>query len=384
MSTQSPISNLQPLIKVGITGQNGFVGKHLYNTLGLLPEEFERVDFEKSYFEDEAQLDAFVAQCDVIVHLAAMNRHESEQFIYETNVQLAQQLVAALTRTGSKAHVLISSSTQEERDNLYGKSKREGRETLVEWANEHGGTMTGLIVPNVFGAFGKPFYNSFVATFCHQLTHGETPTIATDGEVKLIYVQELVEVILQEIRKGESVPALMIEPTAVKKVSEVLALLNDYKTKYFDGGEIPALNSTFEHHLFNTYRSYIDYATHYPVKFTQHTDPRGAFVEVIRLGIGGQCSFSTTVPGITRGNHYHTRKIERFAVIKGKALIQLRKIDSDQVHDFYLYVSEPAYVDMPIWYTHNIKNIGEEELYTMFWINEPYNPENPDTYFIEV
>ena len=108
MSTQSPISNLQPLIKVGITGQNGFVGKHLYNTLGLLPEEFERVDFEKSYFEDEAQLDAFVAQCDVIVHLAAMNRHESEQFIYETNVQLAQQLVAALTRTGSKAHVLIS------------------------------------------------------------------------------------------------------------------------------------------------------------------------------------------------------------------------------------------------------------------------------------
>ena len=109
-----------------------------------------------------------------------------------------------------------------------------------------------------------------------------------------------------------------------------------------------------------------------------------AVVELIRLGIGGQCSFSTTVPGITRGNHFHTRKIERFAVIKGKALIQLRKIDSDQVLDFYLDGSEPAYVDMPIWYTHNIKNIGDEELYTMFWINEPYNPENPDTYFVEV
>ena len=144
------------------------------------------------------------------------------------------------------------------------------------------------------------------------------------------------------------------------------------------------LKDKFEHNLFNTYRSYIDYKTHFPVKFTQHTDPRGAFVEVIRLGIGGQCSFSTTVPDITRGNHYHTRKIERFAVIKGKALIQLRKIDTDEVLDFYLDGTEPAYVDMPIWYTHNIKNIGAEDLYTIFWIDEPFNPEDADTYFESV
>src|SRR5690606_34715885 len=175
MNTQSPILNTQSPLKVGITGQNGLVGKHLYNNLGLKPEEFHRVDFQKDFFEDETQLDAFVADCDVIVHLAAMNRHESEQFIYETNVALANQLVASLKRTNSKAHVLISSSTQEERDNLYGKSKREGREAIVNWANENGGKVTGLIIPNVFGAFGKPFYNSFVATFCHQLTHGETP-----------------------------------------------------------------------------------------------------------------------------------------------------------------------------------------------------------------
>ncbi|WP_313636328.1 NAD-dependent epimerase/dehydratase family protein [Empedobacter sp.] len=384
MNIQSPIPNPHSLKKIGITGQNGFVGKHLYNTLGLLPEEFERIDFQKEFFENEAKLDEFVAQCDVIVHLAAMNRHESEQFIYETNVALANQLVASLKRTGSKAHVLMSSSTQEERYNLYGKSKKEGREAIVNWAKENGGKATGLIIPNVYGAFGKPFYNSFVATFCHQLTHGETPTVANDGEVKLIYVQELVQVIIDEIRKGTSTPELTIEPTAVKKVTEVLALLNEYKAKYFDGGEIPVLASTFEHNLFNTYRSYIDYATHYPVKFTQHTDPRGAFVEVIRLGIGGQCSFSTTVPGITRGNHYHTRKIERFAVIKGKALIQLRKIDTDEVLDFYLDGNEPAYVDMPIWYTHNIKNIGDEDLYTIFWIDEPFNPEDADTYFLEV
>lgn len=380
-NNQSQITENQSLKKIGITGQNGFVGNHLYNTLGLFPEEFERIDFKKEFFEDDSKLDEFTSKCDVIVHLAAMNRHESEQFIYETNVALAKNLVASLERTNSKAHVLISSSTQEERDNLYGKSKREGREAIVNWANNNGGKVTGLIIPNVFGAFGKPFYNSFVATFCHQLTHGETPTIANDGEVKLIYVQELVDLIIEEIRSEKSQPELFIEPTSINKVSEVLALLNEYKSKYFDGGEIPAINNTFEHNLFNTYRSYIDYATHYPVKFTQHTDPRGAFVEVIRLGIGGQCSFSTTVPDITRGNHYHTRKIERFAVIKGKALIQLRKIGTDEVLDFYLDGNEPAYVDMPIWYTHNIKNIGEEELYTIFWINEAFNPEDADTYF---
>lgn len=370
--------------RIGITGQNGFVGRHLYNTLGLFPEEFERVDFQKEYFENEVELDAFISKCDVIVHLAAMNRHENQEVIYQTNVALAQKLVSALNRTGSKAHVLISSSTQEERDNLYGKSKREGREAIVTWANENGGKVTGLIIPNVFGAFGKPFYNSFIATFCHQLTHGETPNIDNDGVVKLIYVQELVMKIITEIRSEKSQPELQVEETAIKKVSEVLALLNDFKTKYLDGGEIPSLKDSFEHNLFNTYRSYINHKERYPVKFTQHTDPRGAFVEVIRLGIGGQCSFSTTVPGITRGNHYHTRKIERFAVIKGKALIQLRKIDTDEVMDFYLDGTEPAYVDMPIWYTHNIKNIGEEELYTIFWIDEPFNPEDADTYFLEV
>jgi len=371
-------------IKVGITGQHGFVGKHLYNTFRLFPDEFERIDFEKHFFEDDEKLDHFVSKCDAIVHLAAVNRHDSEQALFDINISLAQKLVKSLKRTDSKAHVMISSSSQEERGNLYGKSKKEGRETLAKWAEEYGAKITGLIIPNVFGAFGKPFYNSFIATFCYQLTHGEIPAIATDGEVKLIYVQELVDVIISEIREGISKPEFVVEHTATKKVSGVLELLNEFKAKYLDSGEIPAIKDRFEHNLFNTYRSYINYETYFPVKFTQHTDARGAFVEVVRLGIGGQCSFSTTVPGITRGNHYHTRKIERFAVIKGKALIQLRKIGTNEVLNFYLDGNQPAYVDMPIWYTHNIKNIGDEELYTNFWINEFFDPNDTDTYFEEV
>lgn len=371
-------------IKVGITGQNGFVGKHLFNTLGLETESFEVIDFKKEYFSDEESLDSFVSSCDVIVHLAAMNRHESEQFIYETNVGLVDSLIASLKRTNSTPHVLISSSTQEERGNLYGKSKKEGREALIAWAEEFGGKVTGLLIPNVYGSFGRPFYNSFIATFCHQLTHGEQPTIANDGQVNLIYVQELVEDIIKVIKENKHQPHYIVEARDEKNVSEVLGLLQDFKTLYLDRGEIPILKNNFELNLFNTFRSYMDHASVYPRKFQLHTDPRGTFVEIIRMGIGGQSSYSTTVPGITRGNHFHTRKIERFAVIQGKALIQLRKMDSNEVMDFYLDGIEPSYVDMPIWYTHNIKNIGEEELITMFWINEPYDPSDPDTYFLEV
>lgn len=367
--------------KIGITGQNGFIGKHLYNTIGLFPEEFKQVEFHKDFFENKNKMDEFVTQCDVIVHLAAKNRHNDPQVIYDTNLGLVQKLISSLERTKSKAHVLFSSSTQEERENLYGKSKKEGRELMADWAKRSGGKFTGMIIPNVFGPFGHPNYNSVVATFCHKLSHNETPKIDVDGEMKLIYVGELVEAILIEIRSEESKDEILIPFTSESKVSQILALLENYKTQYQDKGIIPLLNNRFEVNLFNTFRCYMDIENHFPVKFTQHTDPRGAFVEVIRLNVGGQVSFSTTVPGITRGNHFHTRKIERFAVIKGKALIQLRQIGTNKVLDFYLDGTEPAYVDMPVWYTHNIKNIGEEELYTIFWINEFYDEKDPDTYF---
>lgn len=372
------------MLKIGITGQAGFVGTHLYNIIGLHPEEFERIPFYKDYFSNQQQLEQFVTKCDVIVHLAAMNRHNDPKVIYETNIELAQKLVYALECTQSKAHVLFSSSTQEERDNEYGKSKKACRELLYNWSQQSGGKFTGLIIPNVFGPFGHPNYNSVIATFCHQLAHNETPTIAVDGELKLIYVGELVEAILAEIRRAKSQAEVKVLFSATAKVSEILSILEKYKSEYQEKGIIPAINTTFELNLFNTFRCYMDIATHFPVSFVKHTDDRGAFVEIIRLGVGGQVSFSTTVPGITRGNHYHTRKIERFAVIKGKALIQLRRIGTNEVLDFYLDGENPSYVDMPIWYTHNIKNIGDEVLYTNFWINEFYDPNDPDTYFENV
>ncbi len=372
------------MLKVGITGQAGFVGSHLFNTLGLFEEEFTRIEFNKDYFKDETKLNDFVSKCDVIVHLAAMNRHNDPDVIYSTNIDLVQKLINSLNNTNSKAHVLFSSSTQEERDNLYGKSKKEGREMMINWSEKSGGKFSGMIIPNVFGPFGHPNYNSVVATFCHKLSHNETPVIEVDGDMKLIYVGELVTSIISEIRSEKGIHEIIVNHTSESKVSTLLALLESYKTEYQDKGIIPTINNTFELNLFNTFRCYMDIKNHFPVKFIEHTDPRGSFVEIIRLGIGGQVSFSTTVPGITRGNHYHTRKIERFAVIKGKALIQLRRIGTNEVLDFYLDGDQPAYVDMPIWYTHNIKNIGEEIVYTNFWINEFYDPNDPDTFFENV
>ncbi|WP_324721859.1 polysaccharide biosynthesis C-terminal domain-containing protein [Salinimicrobium sp. HB62] len=370
--------------KIGITGQSGFIGTHLYNNVKLFPQEFELVPFKKEYFKEPEKLDFFVEQCDVIVHLAAMNRHKDPEVLYKTNLELTQNLISSLERTGVAPHVLISSSSQEERGNLYGKSKKDSRERLVQWAKNTGATFTGMVIPNVYGPFGNPFYNSVVATFSHQIAHNETPEIEVDGDLKLIYISELVGEVVQKIKESKTEHICHIPHTAEAKVSELLHLLKNFKEVYQDNGEIPSFKNSFELNLFNTYRCYMNIKEHFPVKFEQHTDDRGSFVEIVRLGIGGQVSFSTTVPGITRGNHYHTRKVERFAVIKGKALIRLRRIGTDEILDFELNGDEPAYVDMPIWYTHNIENIGDEILYTNFWINEPYNSEDADTFFEEV
>ena len=377
------------MIKIGITGQAGFVGTHLYNMAGLYPEQIERIPFEDAFFEDWYRLNGFVRRCDVIIHLAAMNRHPDPQVLYETNLRLVQQLITAMETEKVTPYVLFSSSTQEEQDNEYGRSKREGRALLEKWAERNGASFTGMVVPNVYGPFGRPGYNSFIATFCHKLTHGEQPEVLIDSNVRLIYVGSLCQYVLEKILRKAQHAQPVVERTEIphdfeKKVSAILALFENYKTLYFDQGIIPALKDRNEVNLFNTFRCYIDLSGHFPVKLTQHTDPRGIFVETIKLGVGGQVSFSTTVPGITRGNHFHTRKIERFTVIKGSARIQLRKIGTAEILNFDLDGSEPAYVDMPVWYTHNITNTGNDELYTQFWINEWYNPEDGDTFFEKV
>jgi UDP-2-acetamido-2,6-beta-L-arabino-hexul-4-ose reductase len=322
-----------------------------------------------------------------------MNRHNNPQVIYKTNIGLVKQLIEACEDTHSTPHILFSSSTQEKQDNLYGKSKKKGRELFEKWAYINNAKFTGLIIPNVYGPFGNPYYNSVIATFCHQLTHNETPIIELDSEIKLIYIGELVKHFISKLEdhsgtlsnnKVKHCETFFIPPTSEINVSTLLQKLTDYKSSYLSKGIIPNLANTLDRNLFNTFLCYIDHTSFFPFKLKLNTDQRGSFVETIKLNSGGQISFSTTVSGITRGNHFHTRKAERFAVVKGRAKIELRRIGTDKVLSFELDGTQPSFVDMPVWYTHNITNIGEEELYTIFWINEHFDANDPDTYFKKV
>lgn len=382
------------MIRIGITGQAGFIGTHLYNTLGLYPDDFERIPFEDDYYNDEKRLKEFAAECDTIVHLAAMNRHGDPQVIYDTNIRLVKQLIDACEQTRSTPHILFSSSTQEERDNLYGKSKKDGRKLFEQWAAKNQAKFTGLVIPNVYGPFGHPYYNSVVATFCHQLTHDEQPKIKIDGHLKLIYVNDLVVQFIEMIRvetrasnsskKEDLSKTLYIPHSAEIKVSALLNELRHYQQNYYEKGIIPNLDDTFKRNLFNTFVCFIEHISFYPFPLSLNSDYRGSFVETIKLNSGGQVSFSTTKPGITRGNHFHIRKAERFVVIKGRALIEMRRIGTGKVLSFELDGKMPSFVDMPIWYTHNITNIGDEDLYTFFWISEHFDQNDPDTYLEKV
>jgi UDP-2-acetamido-2,6-beta-L-arabino-hexul-4-ose reductase len=374
-----------PLIKVGITGQQGFIGTHLFNSLGL-ESDVERIPCPRKTLQNEHNLREFVKKCDVIVHLAGINRHEDPEALYQGNIDLGRMLIAAMEAENATPHVIFSSSTQEEQENPYGAAKHECRKLFDKWAEKTGGKFTGLVIPNVFGPFGKPNYNSVIATFCHKLTHGESPEIHQDNKIKLVYINDLCRELVQIIRGEIQKNPYYVPHGAEIKVSEILGLLELYKKTYFDQKVIPEIKNYFQQCLFNTFVCYIEPEDFYPVQLTPHTDERGSFVEVIKLdSTGGQVSFSNTVPGITRGNHYHTRKFERFAVIKGKALIQLRRIGTKKVMNFEVNADEnPAFVDMPVWYTHNITNIGDNEVYTIFWISEFFNPDDPDTFFEEV
>lgn len=368
--------------KIGITGLAGFVGTHLRDRLSR-EKDIEVLPFEDSYYDNPAQFIAFAKQADCVVHLAGVNRHEP-QVVYQKNIELMEKLLEFVDAAGRKPYILFSSSTQIERDNEYGRGKKRAMELLQAWSEKNSVPAVSMVVPNVFGDGGRPFYNSVVATFCHQLTHGQSPTIQQDGQMKLIYINDLVEDIWRLIQNPPARYHIeCIQPRAEARVSEILTWLNQFKDAFYGSGMVPEIKSDFQRDLYNTFLTYMD-AADWERKLKLNTDDRGSFIEVFKLEKGGQVSYSTTKPGITRGNHYHIRKNEKFCVISGKASIKLRRIGTDKVIEYIVSGDQPAWVEMPIYYTHNITNIGDTELVTLFWINEHFNPNDPDTFFEKV
>ncbi len=364
---------------VGITGNGGFIGTHLANYLRLHGDEVDLVPFQKSFFEQPNEMVDFVRQCDTIVHLAAMNRGNPDE-IYGTNVLLVHRLIDALECAQHTPHVIFSSSIQEMLDNPYGRSKREGARLFSAWAERNGSSFTNLIIPNVFGPFGRPFYNTVVTTFCYQLIQGQEPKIDVDAPMRLVYVWDLVKAIHQVILDEHIASQVYVEPTAERTVSEILNRLCTFHEMYYRYHILPPLKNYFDTALFNVFRSAIDHS-HFPVYADVHADSRGYLVEILKELSGGQVFFSVTEPQITRGNHFHTRKIERFCVVQGEAIIKLRRIGTDQVVEYSVDGSHPAFVDIPVFHTHNITNVGDSQLLTLFWTSELFNPEDPDTFY---
>lgn len=367
--------------KIGITGQNGFIGSYMYNTLKLNEKKYKLVPFFDFFFNSFQDMCNFVSDCDIIIHLAAINRNDDPELLYNTNVGLVKILIEACEKTNSKPHILFASSIHENDTGSYGRSKREGRMMLSRWSQINRSQFSGVIIPNVFGPFCKPFYNSVVATFCYQLTHNEVPEIIIDSEVSLIHIDELVKVFIDLIESNaDSNDYIEVKSTCNIKVSEILDQLVNFKNIYFNNGIIPAFENKFQTNLFNTFISYIDLHSFFPYPLKNHTDLRGSFTELVKSYRGGQISFSTTRPGIERGNHFHTRKFERFIVLKGKAILELRRIGTSQIISFNLDGRRPAFVDIPVWHNHKLVNTGKEILYTLFWTNEIFNPDDHDTF----
>ena len=368
-------------MRIVISGHNGFIGGHLVRHILLIYSNAEIITLEKDDFKSQ-NFNGKIQKSDLIFHLAGVNRANSEVEVFIKNQKLNTSLSVYLKNIKFSGKLFFSSSLQEDSSSLYGKAKKEARLEFERLSEELGFRFYFLKIPNVYGPFCKPNYNSFIATFSDKLIKNETPNIIQDNKVVLIYINDLIHSILQLL--DDDLPKIGSDVLQEFKVTEVLKKLMSFKQQYLEKGEFPELKTSFDLNLFNTFRSYIDLKTFYPKMHILHSDERGFFSELSRSESKGQSSISTTKPQITRGNHFHTRKIERFSVIKGKARIQLRKFLTNEIISFELDGKNPSFVDMPVWYTHNITNIGEDVLYTFFWTNEPFDENDPDTYMENV
>lgn len=357
-------------MKIVVTGARGFLGWHLRCRLHA-HSDHEMIPIGRENFDD---LSEAVKHADAVIHVAGINRALDDEII-RGNVALAERVVNALERSTSRPRLVFANSIQAGNGSPYGTGKLKASELLERKSHELGLDYVDVLLPNLFGEHGRPGYNSFVATFCHEVAAGKEPHV-NDNTVELLHAQDAA----QSLIDGLTGPTRIERPQGEKhRVSDVLDLLRAFDSVY-RSGDIPDLDSAFKVNLFNTYRS-ATFLDRTPISLTKHDDPRGSFVETARVhGGGSQTSFSTTVPAVTRGEHFHLRKIERFVVLKGSARMSLRKLFTNDVVSFDVTGDERVAVDMPTLWAHNITNTGDDELLTLFWTDSVFDPEDPDTY----
>jgi UDP-2-acetamido-2,6-beta-L-arabino-hexul-4-ose reductase len=364
-------------MKVLITGANGFVGRNLVAHLG------ERQDIEVLCFNRNDPLDALaglVEQVDFVFHLAGVNRPQDPQEFQTGNADLTRKLCEAVETSGRQIPLLYTSSSQAELDNPYGSSKRSAEEALLDLANRYGSVVHLFRLPNVFGKWARPNYNSAVATFCHNIAR-DLPIQINDPQacITLVYIDDVIAHFIS-VMEGRLVgaPFVTVDPQYSITVGELAEQLRTFRDSR--GTLITeAVGTGLVRALYSTYLSYLP-----PERFTyavpKYGDPRGVFVEMLKTRDSGQFSFFTAHPGITRGGHYHHSKTEKFLVIKGKACFRFRHIVTGEFHELFTAGEQPEIVETVPGWTHDITNVGNEEMIVMLWANEIFDREHPDTY----
>ncbi|MBQ7045241.1 MAG: capsular polysaccharide biosynthesis protein CapF [Clostridia bacterium] len=366
-----------------VTGSNGFVGKNL--VIELKNKGYTDI-FEYDIDTDPALLDGYCKKADFVFHLAGVNRPQTEDEFMQGNFGFTSLLLDTLKKHNNTCPVMISSSIQAALDNPYGKSKKAGEDLIFKYSEQTGSKAYVYRFENVFGKWCRPNYNSAVATFCNNIAN-DLPIKVNDPSVnmQLIYIDDVVAELISAL-EGE--PTLLddgfchVLPVHKVKLGEIVELLYSFKESRKDLS-VPLMSDPFVKKLYATYLSYLPKDS-FSYNLKMNCDERGSFTEILRTAHHGQFSVNISKPGITKGQHWHHTKNEKFVVVSGKGVIRFRKPDSDEIIEYFVSGDKIEVVDIPTGYTHNIENLGDTDMVTFMWCNECFDPEHPDTYFLKV
>lgn len=369
-----------------ITGAGGFIGKNLVATLRQQGYG-DLLLFEKG--DTPATLRRYAQQAAFVYHLAGINRPKDPGEFYAGNAGLTDTLLGFLEDAQNTAPVLVTSSTQAELDNDYGRSKAQAEEAVFAHGQRAGAPVYVFRLPGVFGKWCRPNYNSVVATFCYNAANGLPLTVRDpDHELPLVYIDDVVRCFIDALDGRAATdrsarPHCLVSPVHTATLGHLAGVIGGFMQGRATR-EAPLLApGSLEKKLYSTWLSYLP-ADKFSYPLPMHCDARGSFTEFLRTPERGQLSVNISKPGVVKGNHWHHSKNEKFLVVSGEAVIRFRQVDSSEVIEYRVSGRRLEVVDIPTGYTHNIENVGETDLVTLMWANEPFDPQAPDTIFLEV
>lgn len=365
-----------------VTGSEGFIAKNLI--VELDNKGYKNV-FKVDKKTDLRLLEEYCKKADFVFHLAGVNRPTKQSEFMEGNFGFTSTLLGLLKKNNNNCPVLISSSIQAELNNSYGKSKKAGEVLLRDYNKSSGANVLIYRFPNVFGKWSKPNYNSVIATFCYNVSRDIPIKInGPDVIITLVYIDDVVNELIEAMKgNGTQINEFYEVPVTYSiSLGEIVELIKSFKRSR-DVKSIPNMSDTFIKNLYSTFLSFLP-DDQFCYGLIMNSDDRGSFTEFIKTPDRGQVSVNISKPGIIKGNHWHHTKNEKFLVVSGKGVIRFRKIGSSKVIEYFVSSDRLEVVDIPVGYTHNIENLGETDMVTVMWVNEPFDPNKTDTYFLEV